>query len=84
MGLGGSGRSDRNVTYSSEIIKGPRVRRVVISPGYQVVRSELAEQLEPGLQLFDQVVENKRIDHFVIPNTFHSSRYRLMNVSYLC
>src|SRR5262249_52498632 len=55
---------------------------VVIVPRCKVVRGNLAEQFERSREVFDQVIENERVDYLVLPNIFHSFGHRLMKVSY--
>jgi hypothetical protein len=54
----------------------------MISVGCKVVMGNLAEQFERSLKVFNQVIESKRVDHFLVANTIHSSRQRLMKVAY--
>ena len=42
----------------------------------------LAEQFERSLKVFNQVIENKRIDYLIVANTFHAFGHHLMKLVY--
>jgi hypothetical protein len=54
----------------------------MISPRCEVVRTNLAEQLETSLKIFRQMIENERVDHFLLSKTFYASGHRLMKTTY--
>jgi hypothetical protein len=83
MGLSAGVRARRwNVAHSPQIIQGPPVCRVMISVGCKVVMGNLAEQFERSLKVFNQVIENKRIDYLIVANTFHAFGHHLMKLVY--
>jgi hypothetical protein len=54
----------------------------MIPPSCKVARGKLAKQFEPSLKVFNQVIENERVDHFVLPDSFNPLRHRLVEVVY--
>src|SRR6516162_9069367 len=75
-------RNRRDVTRSLYVLQGPPVRLVVISLRCKVVRDKLAKQFERRLKIFNQMIENKSVDHFVLANTFHVFGHGMMQVSH--
>jgi hypothetical protein len=54
----------------------------MVSNSRQVLGASPAEHFKPPLQVFDQVIENKRIDCLIAANTFHAFGHDLMKLVY--
>jgi len=55
----------------------------MVSNGRKVLGASPAEHFKPPLQVFDQVIENKRIDYLIVANTFHAFGHHLMKLVYV-
>ena len=54
----------------------------MVSNSRQVLGASPAEHFKPPLQVFDQVIENKRVDYLIVAKNFHAFGHHLMKLVY--